>query len=290
MLAGAGLKVAFQAGVLQVWLDESGLVFDHADAVSAACFNLAMWTQGMSGQQIADNWRQLNPRRGLSTRASHLLRGESLFDLDAYRKHVFPRWGIDFSKIRASQRDASFNLYNFSDQELVCVSPPQMTEEHLVAAASLPVWLPPVEIAGKTFIDAIFNTASNLEEAIRRGADELWIIWAVSQRGEWKRGLVGNYFGIFEAATNHAYKQVRARIAANNRAQERGEPGEFGRLIAVRELRAEVPLHYLLNFSEAKVAGAVDYGVQVARAWCARELGRGALGQARGSAATASAR
>ena len=27
MLAGGGMKVAFQAGVLQVWLDEAGLHF-----------------------------------------------------------------------------------------------------------------------------------------------------------------------------------------------------------------------------------------------------------------------
>ena len=59
MLAGGGLKIAFQAGVMQVWLDEAGIEFDHGDGVSAACFNLAMWTQGMSGRQIADNWRNL---------------------------------------------------------------------------------------------------------------------------------------------------------------------------------------------------------------------------------------
>ncbi len=31
MLAGGGLKIAFQAGVLQVWLDEADLRFDHAE-------------------------------------------------------------------------------------------------------------------------------------------------------------------------------------------------------------------------------------------------------------------
>ena len=36
MLAGGGVKIAFQAGVLQVWLDEAGLTFDHCDGVSAA--------------------------------------------------------------------------------------------------------------------------------------------------------------------------------------------------------------------------------------------------------------
>jgi hypothetical protein len=41
MLGGGGLKIAFQAGGEQVWLDEAKLEFDHGDGLSAACFNLA---------------------------------------------------------------------------------------------------------------------------------------------------------------------------------------------------------------------------------------------------------
>ena len=36
ILAG-GLKVAYQAGVLQVWLDEAKLAFDDADGASGGC-------------------------------------------------------------------------------------------------------------------------------------------------------------------------------------------------------------------------------------------------------------
>jgi len=215
MLAGGGLKIAFQAGVLQVWLDEAGLEFDHGDGVSAACFNLAMWTQGMSGRQIADNWRNLNPLAGIDLNWSQLLRGPfaaSIFELDAYRRKVFPAWGLDWEKIRASRREATFNVYNFSRHELRPVTQSEMTEDFLVATGSLPIWFPPVRIDGDTYVDAVFNTASNLEEAIRRGADELWIIWTTSRRGEWRNGFVGNFFGIFEATTNGGYKQMLARI------------------------------------------------------------------------------
>jgi predicted acylesterase/phospholipase RssA len=61
ILAGGGLKVCYQAGVLQVWLDEAGLTFNHADGASGGTFNLAMYCQGMSGTRIADNWRNLDP-------------------------------------------------------------------------------------------------------------------------------------------------------------------------------------------------------------------------------------
>jgi len=275
MLAGGGVKIAFQAGVLQVWLDEAGLSFDHGDAVSAACFNLAMWAQGMSGTQIADNWRNLDPVAGVDVHVAQLAKliyAESLFDLDAYRHKIFPAWGFDWEKIRASRREATFNVFNFTKQELVSLTPPEMNEDMLVAAASLPIWFPPVRAGGDTFIDAVFNTASNLEEAIRRGADELWVIWTTSERGEWFDGFVGNFFGIFEATANGNYRAVKARIARNNDAIARGLPGEFGRPIALRELKAEVPMHYLLNFSKDRAAEVVNRGVEAARAWC-REHG-----------------
>jgi predicted patatin/cPLA2 family phospholipase len=271
MLAGGGLKIPFQAGVMQVWLDEAGIEFDHGDGVSAACFNLAMWAQGMSGAQIADNWRNFNPIAAVRINwrePARLLRAASLFRLDAFRQKIFAEWGIEWGKVRGGGREATFNVYNFSKHELRAVTAPEMTEDFLIAAASLPIWFPPVSIDGETYIDAVFNGASNIEEAIRRGADELWVIWTASRRGEWTDGFVGNFFGVFEATTNDGYKRVRSRIERSNAAIARGDAGEFGRIITVRELSAEVPLHYLLNFNRKRIDGAVDLGVQAARAWC----------------------
>jgi predicted acylesterase/phospholipase RssA len=271
MLAGGGVKVAFQAGVLQVWLDEAGLEFDCGDAVSAACFNLAMWAQGMSGTEIADNWRNTQPFSEVDVNVSQVARlfyAASILDLNAFREKIFPAWKLDWSAIRSSPREATFNVYNFSKHELRPIHAADMTEDLLIATASLPMWFPPVTIAGDIYIDAVFNMGTNIDEAIRSGADELWVIWTTSERGEWFDGFVGNFFGIFEATVVGSYKAALARIAANNAALERGEPGEFGRPITVKEIKAEVPVHYLLNFSRDRAAEAVNRGVEVARLWC----------------------
>jgi predicted patatin/cPLA2 family phospholipase len=271
MLAGGGLKIPFQAGVLQVWLDEAGIQFDHADGVSAACFNLAMWTQGMSGKQIADNWRDFQPLTAVNLNWSQvplLFYAESFFKLDAFRKKIFPRWGIDLGQVRSSSREATFNVYNFSTHTLRPVTAPEMNEDFLIATASLPVWFPPVKIDGDTYIDAVFNTAANLEETIRRGADEIWVIWTTSQLGKWRKGFLGNFFGIFEATATYSYRRVLTRIEANNAAIELGGNSEFGRLITVREIRAEVGLHYLFNFKQRRFPETVEEGVKAARAWC----------------------
>ena len=271
MLAGGGLKIPFQAGVLQVWLDEAGIEFDHGDGVSAACFNLAMWVQGMSGKQIADNWRHFNPTSAVDVNWSQLpllFFAESFFELDAFRKKIFPKWGIDLDQVRASNREATFNVYNFSTNQLRPVTTPEMSEDFLIATASLPMFFPPVKIDGDTYIDAVLNTSTNLEEAIRRGADELWVVWTTSERGKWGKGFLGNFFGIFEATANYSYRRVLKRIEANNTAIESGEFGEFGRPILVREIKAEVGLHYLFNFKQRRFPETVEAGVEAARAWC----------------------
>ncbi len=271
ILAGGGLKVAFQAGVMQVWLDEAKVKFDHADGASGGCFNLAMYCQGLSGKQIADNWRTLDPAAGVSCnwqQYERLFFARSLLTLDAYRTRVFPKWGLDWAKIRAAPVAATFNAYNFSRHHLDVFEPAAMDEDRLCACVSLPMWFPPVILEGDTYIDAVYITDANLEEAIRRGADEIWVIWTVSQRGEWDDGFVANYFQIIETSANGRFRQICDRIEASNAAIAAGRPGEFGRPIDLKILSAEVALNYLVNFSADRVIEAVNQGVQAGRAWC----------------------
>ena len=272
ILAGGGIKVSFQAGVLQVWIDEAGLTFDHVDAASGGVFNLAMMCQGMTGLQIANKWRNLNPRAGVSFNPAafpNLLYAESLFTLENYRKHVFPGWGLDWNKIRSSNLNATFNVVNFSDKTLEVIEPKDMTEDLLCACVSLPMWFPPVKINGKTYIDAVYLTDANIDEAIRRGADELWVIWTVSDKDEWHPGFVATYFQIIETTAVGHYRAALKRVADNNAAIAAGQPGEYGRHIEVKELKADVALHYLVDFSQDRLTEAVNLGVLRAREWCA---------------------
>lgn len=271
ILAGGGIKVAFQAGVLQVWLDEAGLTFDHADGASGGVFNLAMYTQGMTGTQIADNWRNLPPVIYADLNWEQYAKffyAESILKMDRFRENVFPRWGLDWDAMRAAKREATFNVYNFSRQALEVLTPNMMTEDFLVACASLPMWFPPVLIHENIYFDSVYITDANLEEAIRRGADELWVIWTVSEKSVWNPGFVANYFQIIEATANGHFRRIVQRIEENNAALRTGKPAEFGRHIELKILRAEVPLHYLLNLSADRVQETVNLGVQAARKWC----------------------
>lgn len=272
ILAGGGLKVAYQAGVLQVWLDEAGLTFDHADGASGGVFNLVRYCQGATGTEIADGWRAFPVLSSISLNWRQYLKlfaAESLMTYDRFRERVLHgQWRLDWERIRSSPKLGTFNAYNFSQNKLVTRTQDQVDEDYLVACVSLPMWFPPVTIAGDRFMDAVYITDANLLEAVARGADELWIIWTVSRKAVWKGGFVNEYFQIIETSANGRLKLDIARIEANNAEITKGGRGEFGRPIKIEMLAAEVPLHYLINFSSADFTAAVEQGIGDARAWC----------------------
>ncbi|MBI2998141.1 MAG: patatin-like phospholipase family protein [Deltaproteobacteria bacterium] len=271
ILAGGGIKVGFQAGVLEVWLDEAGLTFDHADGASGGCFNLAMYCQGMSGKKIADNWRDLDPFMPVDLNWEHywkLTYAPSLFTYDNFREKVLPFWGIDWKAINRSKKLGTFNAFNFSKKELEVITQDRMNEDYLIASVSLPMWFPPVVISGQTYIDAVYITDGNVEEAIRRGADEIWAIWTVSARDEWRDGFIAQYFHIIETVADTNFFSIWRRIKENNDKIAAGKKGEFGRHIEQKLLQAEVPIHYLINFSKDRMAETVNLGVKTAREWC----------------------
>jgi predicted acylesterase/phospholipase RssA len=273
-MAGGGLKSAYQAGVLQVWLDEIHVEFDHADGVSSGVFNLAMWCQGRTGREISDSWRVFRPLSALSVDVGQLLRlpvARSILTYDRFRKNILPGWQLDWGAIRSTHRRATFNVFNFSEQRLEVIPAERMTEEWLFAAVALPTWFPPVVVDGQVYVDAVHATGANLEHAIADGAEELWIIWTISTEGRWRGGLVNQYFQVFEECTNSRFRATLAGVEESNRLHAAGLPSRYGRHIEVKLLAAEVPLQYLFNFRQSRFRRAVDLGAEHARQWCRGE-------------------
>ena len=286
ILAGGGMKVAFQAGVLQVLLDEARidgqpLDFQHADGCSGGVFNLAMWCEGRSGKEIADAWRRFPAKRGIALNWKKywkLIRADSLLSMDRFRRKILrEHWQLDWGAINSMQRRpgsvATFNAFNFSRQRLEVREAAEVDEDFLVAGVALPMWFPPVEIGADTYIDPVFITDANVEEAIERGATELWVIWTVSTRGRWRNGFTGNYFGIIETAANGEFERVRERIERSNAALARGEHSQYRDRIDLKIIRGEVPLHYLVNLNGDRFTQAVELGVGIAREWCMKQPG-----------------
>jgi predicted acylesterase/phospholipase RssA len=271
VLAGGGLKVSAQAGAMQVWLDEAGLRFDHADGCSGGTLNLAMYCAGLSGGEIADRWRSLRPLRLAALNWPGVLAGPwapSLLSLARLRDQQLARWGLDWSALVASPRSAAFNVYDFTHHRLLQLSPADLTPDLLMACNALPGWYPPVRWRGSDLIDAVYATDANLADAISRGADELWVIWTVDITGRWRPGPVAAYFQTIETSANSDLRATMAAIEHNNAEIAAGGPGSYGRPITVRLLQIPSPVHYLFVFRRSSIRRSVAIGVDTARVWC----------------------
>ena len=65
VLAGGGIRVAWQAGVVQA-LDEAGLTFSHGDGTSGGIFTLGMLMSGVRPSELGQRWRTLRVQRFIS--------------------------------------------------------------------------------------------------------------------------------------------------------------------------------------------------------------------------------
>lgn len=264
LLPGGGLKVAFQAGVLQVWLSEAGLSFDHYDACSGGAFNLALLCDGRSGIEIADVWRRMRPLDGVSINLGGLLRGDSLVTMTGYREKVFPTWDMSWPRIRATPIDATFTVHDRSTGRRKVFTAAEMDEDRLVATLSQALWFPPVAIDGSLYTDAVFDTDANVDVAVQKDADEIWVVWTVSTRPEWMPGVLAQFFHALEVSANGTLQSDLDRIRFNNGKDH----ALFEKRVEAQVLRAEVGTHYLALLNGDRLHRAVEQGVRAARAWC----------------------
>ncbi|MDQ3938775.1 MAG: hypothetical protein M3253_08875, partial [Chloroflexota bacterium] len=109
---------------------------------------------------------------------------------------------------------------------------------------------------------------ANLTEAVRRGADEIWVIWTVNETADTSRGPYRQYFNIIEAIADGRFYEELAQIERVNAAVAAGTDTEH-RQITVHVIRhpTPVPLDYLVFFSAGDMSRIVDMGVRDARAY-----------------------
>ena len=273
ILAGGGMKVGYQAGVLQVLLDEAGLEFDHADGTSGGCLNLAMVDSGLSGTRIANNWRTTGPFDLVSFQPFYRyfvpwrLPGMMTFGRLQRQLGV---WGVDFDAIHRTPINSTYNVFNFTDKVFETHPQGDLTPDFFNACFALPVWFPAVEIEGKTYIDGVYWKDANLTAAVERGADEIWVIWTVNESPTYRLGPYHQYFDIIEAIADGRFYEELRQIEAINEAVRSGADTTH-REITVHVIRhgTPVPLDYLLFFSAGDMSRIVDMGVVDARAYLA---------------------
>jgi hypothetical protein len=216
LLAGGGIRVAYQAGVLLA-LEEAGLRFHHGDGTSGGTFNLAMLLSGVAPGEACRRWRALDVRAFATPwPARRLLAGPpypALGSSDGIRRRVYPALGVDVERIRAARGiDGTFNVCDFAAKECIAVAHTEADLDLLTAGVTLPVFSPAVRRAGRTLVDAVWIKDTNITEALRRGAEELWLVWCIGNHGVYRDGAFQQYVHMIEIAANGALQEELALV------------------------------------------------------------------------------
>ncbi|MET0325686.1 MAG: patatin-like phospholipase family protein, partial [Ilumatobacteraceae bacterium] len=282
ILAGGGIRVAWQAGVVQA-LDEAGLRFDHGDGTSGGIFTLAMLMSGVAPSELGARWRSLRVLRFVSLlpwrEYARLPTSWPAFGgAGGVRDVVLPHLGVDVQAIRASTgMTGSFNVGDFDDKVCVAIPHHEIDLDRMVGGVSLPIFLPAVEREGRTWTDAVWIKDANLLEAVRRGCDELWVVWCIGNSPRWGTGPLEQYVHMIELSANGALAGELAQIAEINARRARGEAVHGGTApIAVHVVTPRRPLPLDPDFVAGRISAEALVAMGYRDAWS--YLGRRPVG------------
>jgi len=272
ILAGGGMRLAYQAGVLLA-LEEAGLCFAHADGTSGGIFNLGMLFSGLPPTAMCQRWSTLRVHDFVSylpvRQYLHPLRLPAFASLAGLRDKVFPHLGIEAGRInQAVGMAGTFNVCNYSLKTNEAIAHQAVTYPHLLAGVSLPMLMPAVQIGPHWYTDSVWVKDANLMEAVRRGAEELWVVWAIGNIPTYRAGAFNQYVHMIEMSANGVLFEELAMIRTLNERIARGD-SPYGQrqpvVLHVIKPRYPLPLDPDLYFNRIDNATLVERGYADAR-------------------------
>ncbi len=269
ILAGGGMRVAYQAGVLKA-LEEEGLSFHHVDGTSGGTINTAMLFSGISPDDMCQRWSTLDAKDFVSLMPisgyANPLKMKAMVDADGIIDKVFPHLGIELAKLNQPQESiATFNVCNFSTKQNLSISHREVTLKHLVAGISLPIFMPSIKINNDWYTDSVWIKDANLLEAVKRGAEELWLVWCIGNSHEYKEGAFQQYVHMIELSANGALLEEYESIKVLNQRIKNGDsPYGQKKPIKLHVIKPDYPIPLDPDFYLGCINGyeLVDMGYQ----------------------------
>lgn len=277
------MRVAYQAGVLRA-LEEQGLSFHHVDGTSGGTMNTSMLFSGVTPVDMCARWASLNISKFVSFLpfADYVnpLKLKAMGDADGIIKHVFPHLGIDLAKINRSQANcqATFNVCNHSTKQNIQVTNEKVTLPHLIAGISLPIFMPAIEIDGDMYTDSVWIKDANLTDAVKRGAEDLWLVWCIGNSHDYKNNSFLQYVHMIELSANGALLEEYDRILELNQRIAKGDsPYGQTRPIRLHVIKPPYPIPLDPDLYIGRISGQelVNMGYQHAKTYLAGQTETG---------------
>ena len=185
VLSGGGSKGAYQVGALKYLLGEKRVVYDAMCGVSVGAINVAYLAMFKAGQEIESSqilssmWSKLDNskiyKRWFPFGRWHAIWKRSFFDSSPL--HNLLKNGISLEKIRESGKHVNVGTVSLSSGKYTIFD---QTSDHfidaVIASASFPGMLTPVEFLGQLWTDGGIKEISPIKKAVELGADIIDVI------------------------------------------------------------------------------------------------------------------
>jgi NTE family protein len=185
VLSGGGSKGSYQVGALKYILGEKRVTYDALCGVSVGAINVAFLSMFKAGQEIeasntlSNMWSQLDNskiyKRWFPFGRWHAIWKRSFFDSSPL--HNLLKSGIDLEKIRESGKHVNVGTVSLSSGKYTIFD---QTSDHfidaVIASASFPGMLTPVEFLGQLWTDGGIKEISPIKKAVELGADIIDVI------------------------------------------------------------------------------------------------------------------
>jgi predicted patatin/cPLA2 family phospholipase len=261
VLAGGGMRVAYQAGVVRALADR-GMRFHHVDGTSGGTINTAMLLSGLAPDEMCARWQTLDVTKfaSLVHFKEYLtpLDAEALGDADGIVRHVFPHLGVDVERMNAATGvEGTFNVCNYTRKTVEAWTHDRVDMDILVAGISLPIFMPAIHKNGTTYTDAVWIKDANLMEAVRRGAQELWLVWCIGNHAEYLPGAFNQYVHMIEMSANGAlFEELRQIDDINARIRAGERPYGLSQPVRLHVVKPEHPLPLDPDFFLGRISAA----------------------------------
>ena len=179
VVEGGGMKCAYNAGILDAFLDE-GITFDYCIGVSGGSGNLASYLAGQRGRNLRFFTEHIHSQNYFGLRS--LLKTGDLFGLKYIYGELTRKEGedpLDFPALMNNPAEyeivvtnALTGLPEYYGREMMA----QDDYRLIMASSAIPVACHPVELNGVPYFDGGLTDAIPVRRALEQGCDKLVVV------------------------------------------------------------------------------------------------------------------
>ncbi len=179
VVEGGGMKCAYNAAILDAFLDED-ITFDYCVGVSAAAGNLASYLAGQRGRNLRFFTEHIHSPDYFGLRS--LLKTGDLFGLQYIYGELTRSGGkdpLDFATFQSNPTEYEAVVTNALTGKAEYFGKDMMKQDDyrlIMASSAIPVVCRPVELNGMPYFDGGLADAIPVRRALERGCDKLVVI------------------------------------------------------------------------------------------------------------------